>query len=59
MCLSQLQSLAEDMQLAGLEGQMVGKLCSSGEGGRDGKDLPICVAPPMIVGAWWMVVMLW
>ena len=38
----QLQSLAEDLQLAGVEGQRVGKLCSSGEGGTDGKDLPVC-----------------
>ena len=30
------------MQLAGVEGQMDGKLCSSGEGGTDGKDLPVC-----------------
>ena len=28
--------------LAGVEGQMDGKLCSSGEGGIDGKDLPVC-----------------
>ena len=39
LCPSQLQSLAEDLQLAGVEGQMDGKLCSSGEGG-------------MIVGVW-------
>ena len=62
-CPSQLQSLAEDLQLAGVEGQMDGKLSSSGEGGTDGKDLPVCacvcVAPPMIVGAWSMAVMLW
>ena len=44
-CPSQLQSLAEDLQLAGVEGQMDGKLCSSGEGGTDGKDLHVCVAP--------------
>ena len=31
-CPSQLQSLAEDLQLAGVEGQMDGKLCSSDEG---------------------------
>ena len=37
------QSLAEDMQLAGVEGQMEGKLCSSGEGRTDGKDLPVCI----------------
>ena len=30
-CPSQLQSLAEDLQLAGVEGQTDGKLCSSGE----------------------------
>ena len=41
-CPSQLQSLAEDLQLAGVEGQMDGKLFSSGEGGTDGKDLPVC-----------------
>ena len=42
LCPSQLQSLAEDLQLAGVEGQLDGKLCSSGEGGRDVKDLPLC-----------------
>ena len=43
-CPSQLQSLAEDLQLAGVEGQMDGKFCSSsGEGGTDGKDLSLCV----------------
>ena len=42
LCPSQLQSLAEDLQLAGVEGQMDGKLCSSGEGGTDGKDLSLC-----------------
>ena len=31
-CPSQLQSLAEDLQLDGVEGQRDGKLCSSGEG---------------------------
>ena len=45
---SQLQSLAEDLQLTGVEGQTDG---FSGEGGTDGKDLPVFVAPPMIVGA--------
>ena len=41
-CPSQLQSFAEDLQLAGLEpGQRDGKLCSSGEGGTDGNDLPV------------------
>ena len=39
-CPSQLQSLAEDLQLAGVEGQMDGKF--SGEGGTDGKDLSVC-----------------
>ena len=57
-CPSQLQSLAEDLQLAGVED---GKLCSSGEGGTDGKDLSlcacVCVAPAMTVGAWLMAVM--
>ena len=37
---SQLQSLGEDLQLAGVEGQM---FCSSGEGGTDGKDLSLNV----------------
>ena len=41
-CPSQLQSLAEDLQLAGVEGQRDSELCSSGEGGTDGKDLPVC-----------------
>ena len=41
-CPSQLQSLAEHLQLAGVEGQMDGKFCSSGEGGTDGKDLSLC-----------------
>ena len=31
LCPSQLQSLAEDLQLAGVEGQTDGKLSSSGE----------------------------
>ena len=35
-----------------IEGQKDGKVCSSGEGGTDGKDLNVCVAPPMIVGVW-------
>ena len=42
-CPSQLQSLAEDLKLDGVEGQRDGKLCSSGEGGTDGKDMPVCV----------------
>ena len=37
-CPSQLQSLAVDLQLVGVEGQMVVKLFSSGIGGTDGKD---------------------
>ena len=41
-CPSQLQSLAEDLQLAGVEGQIDGKFCSSGEGGTDGKVLSLC-----------------
>ena len=41
-CPSQLQSLAEDQQLTGVEGQTDGKLCSSGEGGTDGRDLAVC-----------------
>ena len=36
-----VQSLAEDLQLTGVEGKTDGKLCSSGEGGTDGKDLPV------------------
>ena len=42
LCPSQLQSLAEDLQLAGVEGQMDSRFCSSGEGGTYGKDLPVC-----------------
>ena len=41
-CPSQLQSMAEDLQLAGVEKQMDGKLCSSGEGRTDSKDFPAC-----------------
>ena len=41
LCPSHLQSLAEVLQLTGVEVQMDGKLCSSGEGGTDGKDLPV------------------
>ena len=37
---------------------MDGKLCSSGEGERDGKDLPVHTCMSMIVGAWSMAVML-
>ena len=42
-CPSQLQSLAEDLHLAGVEGQRDGKLRSSGKGGTDGEDLPACI----------------
>ena len=42
-CRSQLQFLAEDLQLAGVEGQIDGKLCSSGDRETDCKDLPVCV----------------
>ena len=49
-----LHSMADDLHLAGVEGQMNGKLHSSGEGETDGKDLPVCTymcaAPPMIMG---------
>ena len=46
---------------------MDGKLRSPGEGEKDGKNLSVCthvyvhvcVAPPMIVGAWSMAVALW
>ena len=38
-----LPFLLKHLQLAGVEGQRVGKLCSSGEGGTDGKDLPVCI----------------
>ena len=37
------------------------KLRSSGKGGTDGQDLPVCsciCAPSMIVGAWLMAVVL-
>ena len=55
-------SCPSELQLTGIEGQMDGKLCSSGEGGTESKDLPriyVCVAPPMIVGTWSMAVELW
>ena len=42
-CPSQFQSLAEDLQLVGVEGERDGNLCSSGERGTDGKDLSLCV----------------
>ena len=61
-CPSQLQSLAEDLQLAGVEGQTDGKLCYSGEGGTNvmiSLYIHVCVAPPMIVGVWSMAVVLW
>ena len=51
-CPSQLQFLAEDLQLAGVEGQIDDKLCFSGEGGT--YVVSIClyafVALPMIAG---------
>ena len=58
-CPSQLHSLAEDLQLAGVEGQMESKLCSSAKDGKVCLHVYVCVAPPMIVGAWSMAVMLW
>ena len=61
-CPSQLQSLAEDMHLAGVEGQRDGKLCSQvreEQMVRICLYVHVCVAPPMIVGAWSMAVMLW
>ena len=62
LCPSQLQSLAEDLQLAGVEGQRDGKLFSSGEGRTDGRIclyVHVFVALPMIVGAWSMAIVLW
>ena len=52
-CCSQLQSLAEDLQLAGVERQMDGKLRSSGKVQmvRICLYVYVCVPPPMIVGA--------
>ena len=41
-CPSQLHSLAEDLEVTRVEGKTDGKLCSSGEGGTYGKDLPVC-----------------
>ena len=57
----QLQPLAEELQLAGVEGQMDGNLCSSGEGGmvRICLYVHVCVVPPMIVGVWLMAVVLY
>ena len=59
LCPSQLQSLAEDLELRGKrmlnyvphvkEEQMV-RICLC---------VHLCVAPPMIVGVWSMAVMLW
>ena len=40
---SQLQSLAEDLQLGGVEGQTDDRLCSSGEVGTGG-NLPVCTS---------------
>ena len=55
-CPSQLQSLAKDLQLAGVKEQRDGKLCSSGEEQlvRIFLYAYVCVASPMIVGAWSM-----
>ena len=52
------------LQPAGVKGQTNIKLCSSDEGGTDGKDLSVmntyvCVAPPIIVGEWSMAAVLW
>ena len=47
------------MQLAGVLGQIEGKLRSSGVAGTDGLYVCVCVPPPMIVGVWSMAVMLW
>ena len=59
-CPSQLQSLAEDLQLAGVEGQMDGKFCSSGEGGTDGKEsVCACMCGSAHDCGWLMAVMLW
>ena len=55
-CPSQLQSLAEGLQLAGVEGQKDGKLCSLGEGRTDCRIclyVHVCVALPMIVRDRW------
>ena len=43
------------MQLTGVEGQTDGKLCSSGEGGADGKDLPVCTCMCGSACAWSML----
>ena len=53
-CLNQLQSSAEDLQLAGVEEQRDGNVFS-GERGTYGKDMPVCTC----IGAWSMVVVLW
>ena len=60
--LSQLQSLAEDLQLAGVEGQRDGKLfpqMREEQMIRISRHVHVCVAPPMIVGALSMAVVLW
>ena len=61
-CPSQLQSLAENMQLAGVEGKgMVSYVPQVKEEQmiRICLYVYVCVAPPMIVGAWLMAAMLW
>ena len=52
--LVKLQSLAEDLLLAGVEGQTNDKLCSSGEGETNGKDLPVSTFMTIIMGVWLM-----
>ena len=52
-CSSQLQSLAEDLQMAGVEGQMDGKLVPQvreEQMVRICLYVHVCVVPPMIVG---------
>ena len=58
-CPSQLQSLAEDLQLAGVEGQRDGPQVREEQMVRICLYVYVCVAPPMIVGAWSMAVVLW
>ena len=62
LCPSQLQSSAEDLHLAGVEGKwMVSYVPQVREEQmvRICLYVHVCVAPPMIVGAWLMAVMLW
>ena len=61
-CPSQLQSLAENLQLAGVEGQwMISYVHQVREEQmvRICLYVHVCVAPPVIVGAWSMAVVLW